>query len=350
MAFERPTLATIAERITQDIVGALGLTTPVLRHALSRLFAKAVAGAAHMLHGHLEFLSRQVFPDTSDREFLVRQAALFGLSLNAASFATGDVTFTGTNDTAIDEGTVVVRADGQRYATTALVTIAAGTATVAVTAALAGVDGSCDAGTALALEAVIAGVDSALVVAAGGLTGGSDEETLDSLRERFLARLRQPPHGGSAADYVVWAREVAGVTRAWCYPLEGGAGTVTVRFVRDDDASLIPDAGEVAAVQAHIDAVRPVTAAVTVVAPTAAPIAFTISIVPDTAANRAAVQAELADLLLHDASPGATIRRSRLEVAIGTADGIVDFTLTTPAADVTHTANQIATLGTITWT
>ena len=41
-------------------------------------------------------------------------------------------------------------------------------------------------------------------------------------------------------------------------------------LVRDDDASLIPDAGEVATVQAYIDSLRPVTASVTVVAPTAA--------------------------------------------------------------------------------
>jgi uncharacterized phage protein gp47/JayE len=78
---------------------------------------------------------------------------------------------------------------------------------------------------------------------------GSDEESTDELRARLLARLQNPPHGGNATDYEAWAKEVSGVTRAWSYPLELGAGTVTVRFVRDDDASPIPDAGEVAAVQ-----------------------------------------------------------------------------------------------------
>jgi uncharacterized phage protein gp47/JayE len=139
------------------------------------------------------------------------------------------------------------------------------------------------------------------------------------------------------------------VTRAWCYPLENGEGTVVVRFVRDDDAELIPSAAEVAVVQTYIDEVRPVTAKLTVAAPVAAPLAFTIAVTPDTTAVREAVQAELQDLLLRVAEPGATVLKSQIEVAIGTADGVTNFTLTTPSADATHSAGQMATMGAITW-
>ncbi|MGH9349377.1 MAG: baseplate J/gp47 family protein, partial [Vicinamibacterales bacterium] len=170
------------------------------------------------------------------------------------------------------------------------------------------------------------------------------------LRIRLLDRMRQPPHGGAAADYAMWAKDVAGVTRAWVYPLELGAGTVTVRFVRDDDAGgIIPDAGEVAAVQTYINERRPVTAAVTVVAPVAVPLAFTIEITPDTSAIRAAVQAELEDLLERDAEPGGTILLSQIKVAIGAAAGVDDFVVTVPAGNVAHSTGQIATMGTITW-
>jgi uncharacterized phage protein gp47/JayE len=106
---------------------------------------------------------------------------------------------------------------------------------------------------------------------------------------------------------VAWALTVAGVTRAWSYPLELGAGAVTVRFVRDNDgagAAIIPDSGEVAAVQAAIDALRPVTATVTVVAPVADALAFTIHVVPDTTLTRAAVTTELTNLLMADATRG----------------------------------------------
>ena len=48
-------------------------------------------------------------------------------------------------------------------------------------------------------------------------------------------------------------------------------------------------------VQAHIDQVRPVTAAVSVFACVAAPVDFSIEVSPDTAAIRTAVESELAD-------------------------------------------------------
>ena len=321
--------------------------------------------------------------------------------------ATGNVVAWGTNGTAIPQGTVLLHADGTSYKASAAATvatltawvgttaytvgalranggnvylcitagtsaasggptgtgtditdgtahwryIAAGSAAVAVAVACAaaGQDGNRDLGVALAFESPIAGVNAAATVSTGGLASGSDEETDAALRARVLERMQSPPHGGAASDYVAWAKEVAGVTRAWCYPLEGGAGTVTVRFVRDDDASLIPDAGEVTAVQTHINEVRPVTAVVTVAAPTAVALNFTIHVVPDNTSTRAAVQAELEDLLLREATPGGTILLSQIRGAVDDAEGVTDWTVTAPAANVTHTTGQLATFGTITW-
>jgi uncharacterized phage protein gp47/JayE len=349
MAFTRPTLAELVERIQQDFVSRLALVNPILRRSLVYVLSRVIAGAVHMLYGALEFLARQMFPDLSERAFLLRQGRLFGLTLNAATFATGNVTITGTNGAIIPAGTVLLHADGAAYATAAEVTIAGGTATAAVTAAAAGQDGNRAEGVTLSFESPIATVNATATVAAVGLASGTDEEDIEDFRTRVLERMRSPPHGGAASDYIAWAREVAGVTRAWCFPLEGGAGTVTVRFVRDDDASLIPDAGEVAAVQAHIDAVRPVTATVTVAAPTAVALNFTIHVVPDNSATRAAVEAELRDLLLRAAKPGGTILLSQIRGAVDDAAGVTDWSVTAPAADVTHTTAQMATFGAITW-
>lgn len=350
MAFERPTLAELVDRIESDFISRLSLNGAVLRRSLVRVLARVLAGASHMLHGHLDFLSRQLFPDTSEDEFLIRQGLLFGVERTAAEFATGDVDLTGTNGSVIPAGTVLLRSDGAEFVTEDEETISSGTATVTVTASLAGADGNCDEATTLSLESPIAGVDTAGSVASGGIAGGTDQESLEDYRERVLERMRSAPHGGASTDYVAWAKEVAGVTRAWVYPLQLGAGTVVVRFVRDDDASPIPDAGEVEEVQDYIDARRPVTAAVTVVAPVAEPLDVEVSITPDNSATRAAVEAELEDFLQREAEPGGTLLLSQILVAIGTAEGVEDFTLTSPAADVTHTTNQLATLGTVTFT
>lgn len=348
--FVRPTLPELVTRIEQDLISRLELVgSAMLRRAVARVLARVVAGAAHMMHGHLEFIAAQLFADTATGTFLVRLARLFGIDRTPAEFATGNATITGTNGTVIPIGTVLQRADGSTYTTNIEVTIALLTATVAVTAEIAGALANADAGAALAFESPIAGADATVLVAVGGLSDGTDEELDEALRVRLIARMRNPPMGGSASDYEAWALEVPGVTRAWVYPLELGAGTVVVRFVRDNDVgSIIPSGGEVTAVQTHIGLKRPVTAAVTVSAPTAAPLNYTVHIVPDNSTTRAAVTAELTDLLARG-EPGVTVLLSQNELAVGNAAGVTDFTLTVPAADVAHATGALATLGTITW-
>lgn len=107
--------------------------------------------------------------------------------------------------------------------------------------------------------------------------------------------------------------------------------------------------GEVQALEAYLDERRPVTADVQVFAPIDFPVAFTLTVVPDTAAVRAAVEAELEDLFQRVAEPGGVVYLSAIRTAIGTAAGIEDYTLTAPAADVTPGAGELATLGVVTW-
>lgn len=349
MAFARPTLTQLIERAQSDVETRLPGTQPRLRNSVLGVLARAHPGAVHGLYGHLDWIARQALPDTADAEFLERWASIWDVTRKAASFAAGPVTLTGTTGAVVPAGTRLTAADGQEVETDAEVTLAAGTATAQVTALAAGQAGNLAAGTALTLVSPVAGVNAQATVAAGGLVAGADAETDDALRTRLLARIQAQPHGGAEADYIAWALEVAGVTRAWVYPNELGLGTVTVRFVRDDDASIIPDAAEVAAVQAHLDALRPVTAGLTVVAPIAVPLDLTIHLTPNTSTVQAAVLAELADLLRREAEPGGTILISHIREAISLAAGETNHVLTAPVADVTHTTGQIATLGAITW-
>jgi uncharacterized phage protein gp47/JayE len=343
MPFSRPDLATLIARAEADIETRLPGADARLRRSNLNVLARVHSGAAHGLYGYLDWIARQVIYDTAETELLERWAGIWGIGRKPAAPATG------TNGTVIPAGTRLVRSDAAEFLVDAEATVSGGTAGVLLTADVAGQAGNTAAGSALSLATPIAGISADATVAAGGLTGGADIEADDLLRARFLARIRQPPHGGAAHDYVAWALEIEGVTRAWSYSAELGLGTVTVRFVRDDDVSPIPDAGEVAAVQAHIDTLRPVTAAVTVVAPVAVPMDFQIQLTPGTAAVKAAVEAELRDLLLREAEPGATILLSHIREAISIAAGETDHDLVSPAADVTHTTGQMATFGSITW-
>lgn len=350
MAFNRPTLQTLIDRAAADIETRLPGVDARARRSNLGVLARVHAGAVHALHGFLSWLAEQLMPDTAEAEYLDRWSSIWGVARIAAAQATGNVTLTGTNGTLIPTGTELQRADGTLYTTNADATIASGTATAAVTASEGGIVGNAAQNTTLSFVTPIVGVDSNATVAAGGLTGGTDQETDDALRARLLDRLQQPPHGGSSQDYIAWAKEVAGVTRAWCYPLAGGAGTVTVRFMTDDlTANGIPDVAKVNEVQAYINARRPVTAAVTVAAPTAVALAFTIQLTPATQTVKDAVAIELADLIRREAEPGGTLLLSHIREAISLAAGETNHVLSVPNADVVRATGEITTMGVITW-
>lgn len=349
MPISRPTLQELIERSRADIEARIPGADAHRGNSVLGSLARVHAGGMHGLYGFLVWIAKQIIPDTADAEYLERWASLWGVARLQPVAATGNLTITGTNGISVPAGTEFQTSDGIPYTVNAEVTVASGTATAAITAVTGGSTGNQVAGTNLTLATPIPGITSQATVASGGLTGGTDAEPDDSLRQRLVERVQTPPHGGRAEDYIAWAKEVSGVTRAWVYPQELGIGTVTVRFTRDDDASIIPDSAEVAAVQAYIDALRPVTADVTVVAPVAVPLNFTIQLTPGTQAVKDAVTAEIGDLLAREAEPGGTILISHIREAISIAAGETNHVLVVPAADVTHATGQIATMGTITW-
>jgi uncharacterized phage protein gp47/JayE len=349
MPFARPSLTDLIDRAQTDIESMLPGTDARLRRSNLNVIARMHAAGLHGLYGYLDWLAKQIMEDTADSVFLDRYAGIWGVLRLPAAFASGNVTLTGNEDVVVPAGTAMQRGDGAEFTTTADATVVAGVATVPVAALVAGVAGNAATGTQMRIVQPVPGVASAGVVGSGGLALGADAEADDALRARILERIQQPPMGGSASDYVAWAKQVPGVTRAWCYPIEDGPGTVVVRFVRDNDVSMIPDGPAVADVQAHIDELRPVTAQLTVMAPVAVPLDMAITLTPNTAAVRTAVQAELADVLRREAFPGGTILLSHLREAISVAAGESNHVLTAPIADVLHEPGEMPVLGDITF-
>ncbi|MEM7308915.1 MAG: baseplate J/gp47 family protein [Planctomycetota bacterium] len=349
MPFERPLLADLKAQAKQEVASRLSLGALLPRSPLGAL-AVVQAGQAHMLHGHLAFLALQLFPDTAEGPYLERLAGTWKVTRKPATFAAGAVDLTGTAGATAPAGTKLVRADGVEYELDAAVVLAGpGAGTGQLTASTAGELGEADAGVELTLSSPIAGVSSTATVGTGGLGGGEDEESDDDLRARLLQRIQNVPEGGSAADYVRWALEVAGITRAWTLPGHFGAGTVGVMVVEDDETDILPDAAKLAEVQAYLEERRPVTAAVTAFAPTLVNLDPEIQLTPSNATVQEAVESALRDLILLEAKPGGTLALSRITEAISNAEGETDHTLVSPTAAVTVEAGQLLTLGTVTW-
>jgi uncharacterized phage protein gp47/JayE len=348
MTFTRPSPFEIRERLASEIAVALPGADPRLRRSVEGILVRMTAIASHELHGHLDWITRQILPDTADDDVLERHASIWGITRIPAAPATGPVTFTGTPGATVPAATELRRGDDARYLLNADATIdGGGSATGTVTAVQAGAAGNTPAAAALTLLSPVVGVAPGAVVAAGGLAAGADAEADDALRARLLLRIQTPPAGGAARDYEAWALAVAGVERVWVLPLHLGLGTVGITFLTTGGA--VPGAPLVAAVQAAIDLVRPVTANVTVFAPATQAVNLTIDLSTDTVAIRAAILAELVDFFRREAQPAGTVRVSRISAAISAAAGEFSHVLSVPAADVVLPTGTIAVLGTVTW-
>lgn len=349
MPFERSTLPELRSAAESEVATRTGLGT-LLPRSVAIALARVAAGFAHHCLGFVAFAIDQVLPDRADGTNLERHASLRNVTRKPATPATGSVTFVGSESIVVPAGTELQRADGELYTTDADATVTGGTATAGVTASAAGISGNDVAGQVLSLTSPIGGIDSTATVAVGGITGGLDRESDEDLRARVLAVWRNPPQGGALQDYELAALEVAGVTRAWALRWHFGAGTVGVTFLLDNDpTSIVPDAADVALVQAAIDLMAAATANAIVFAPGTVPLNPLISLTPDTGSIRAAVEDELEGMLRREAAPGVTIPLSKIVEAISHAVGEESHVLNWPREDVTAAAGEIVVLGSIVW-
>lgn len=258
MAFKVPTLRELIKQMTEDAERESG--SAQLRMSNLRVLPKVFAFAVYGLYAYIRYIAAQLFADTAEDEYLIRQASIQGLYLQPG-------------------------------------------------------------------------------------------ESMKSLKQRLLDRLRNPPRGGTASDYVYWAKEIEGVTRAWCFPKEQGIGTVVVRFCTDGlTENGIPTEGKVAEVQAHIEENAPIPASITVVAPQAQVVNFTISdLLPSNDTIKEKIKAELEALLIREGAPGQILYRSHIEQAISSVDGEENHVLVSPSDDVVCGNTKVLVMGEVSY-
>jgi uncharacterized phage protein gp47/JayE len=370
MPFARPTLTALRNTAIQDITtsGVPGLDG-LLRNAVLRVLAWVMAGLAYSVYGYIDWVARQSVPFTATDEYLHAWAALVGIYQKDATPASGYAQFTGATALVLPAGAGCTRQDGTPYTTTADGTIdATGVMVVPITAAVMGAGTNADAGVAIAIDSPIPGINSGGVTVTA-LTGGADQETQDELRTRMLFRYAQPPQGGAASDYIDWALEVPGCSRAFVEPQGYGPGTVIVFPMFDEansahggfpqgtdgaasEETRAPTAsGDQLAVADHIWPVQPVTALVFVAAPVPFPIDVHLeSLDPATAETQAAIVASLHDAFLVLGDVAGTIYPSQLYQAISQTVGVNHFTMLQPAELVTAGPGQLPVMGILTVT
>lgn len=377
MALIRPTLSELIETIRSDADAILGGVDSRLERSLVEVVLLAQSGALHGAYGFLQQLADDLFPDSATAVALERWAGIFGISRGPATFAQGwagsEEPLTGI----VPLGAVLRRADGREFERVdtgilpdgselftgaAAVTFAAlglpgsGWA-VPVRAVESGAAGNTAIGASLSFVSPIAGVPP-IVEALLGLAGAVDSEPDAALRARVLARLQNPPQGGTAAEYEAWALAAATaddpITRAFVRAPPSGSNVVTIYIV--DDGGGIPSANPptptaqaVTNALAAIDERRPLSADRNVLAPTFVAITPTIELSPDTPEGRTAIENELDSFLIDNHEPGQEIPISILQAVISTAAGGADARWVSPTTNYTPAPAEYHYRGAITW-
>ena len=129
MAFTRPTLPTLLERARGDIDARMPGADSRLRRSALDVLARTHAGGVHGLYGYLDSIALNALPDTATDTWLLRWAAILGVTPKAATAAEGVVIASGVSGSVIPSGTELQRADGVEYVTTAEATIIDASAT-----------------------------------------------------------------------------------------------------------------------------------------------------------------------------------------------------------------------------
>lgn len=384
MPYSRPTLTQLREQVMQDINSSPLGVNGFLRFAVLKILGWAQAAMAYLHYGYIDWISKQSVPWTASDEFLTGWAALVGVYQEDATFASGPVTFTGTQGSQILAGTIFnCKSNGLTYISTATATVDSTlTASVPMECQTAGSAGNLAAGTPMSLSSPISGIVSTSgVVGTAGIDGGSDQESPDNFRSRALEEYANPPQGGDRADYIEWMKAVNGVTRAWVAPHAAGAGTVVCYFMMDEteaanegfpqgangvssaeprDTAATGDQLEVANALFNE---QPVTALVYSCAPIKTPVDFAITGLgaDNTEAMQAAIKAALSEMFIQQANVGGTVNPDTgaaygsIEPSVWFAtleavSGLSQFSVPTPASSIMPTAGQLFVLGNCTFT
>jgi uncharacterized phage protein gp47/JayE len=230
-----------------------------------------------------------------------------------------------------------------------------------VTSTIAGSAGNQESGAQFTLLNTMPGVSSTSYVNQNGITGGADVESDDQFRDRVLYRVRNP-----VAHFSVQAIEdilysIAGITRVWVLPITPSAGHVTIYYVRDNDANIIPSPADLIAVRDQIPTPAELPEANIIVdAPTPLPINFNFaSITPDTQGMRTAITGALTQFFQESVAIGKKLNpintinvnqyTKPIQTAVDTQTGqsLIDFSLTLPAGSIAVTDTELPVLGTV---
>lgn len=304
--------------------------------------ALAPAAMEHsLLYIDMQTLEREMFADTASREYLIKHAAERGLEPKEATKAVWHAK--------IEPKELYVQ-NGERFSSESLnlsVISKESEGVYRLECETAGEVGNV-LDQKLKPIGYINGLRSATLTDL--VDAGTDEESTEEFRARYLAVLRKPATSGNAQEYYNWAMSIDGVGAAKIYPLADGPGTVKVVITNAEkkaaSAQLVNDVYE------YIESVRPIGAAVTVKSAEELEVNIAAMVTLATGENLASVvnkfEIAVTDYLESVAYSATKIPLTMIGKILLDTEGVSDYTdltLNGSAVNVAVSDDQVAVLG-----
>ena len=311
----------------------------------------ALAAQVYALYVQADWVTRQAFPQTAEGEYLDYHAQLRSLERKPALPAQGTVRFTAgeaaQSDRSIPQGTVCMTAGLVRFATTQAAVLPAGelTVDVPVQALEPGTAGNVSAQTVVSMAVAPMGIASCTNPQA--FAGGADGEGDEELRARVLDTFRRLPNGANAAFYEQGALSFDQVAAATVIPRPRGVGSVDVIV-----STLAGTPGEelLEQLQDHFDQRREIAVDVQVKAPTPVTVNVAVQVKAKGGWDKTQVLDQVEEALegwFDGKLLGQDVLLARLGSLIYGCDGVENYTISAPTADLAVDADELPVLGTL---
>lgn len=306
------------------------------------------------------------FAQTTSGDYLDMRAEEHGVFRKSAVHATGQIKITGTVGKTIYSGLQVsTEADSYsaiaavQFITTMDVSIGSnGTVLAPIKAIIAGESGN------IAVNKIVLLLQSNSYISSvtnmDATTGGTNEESDDALKTRYLEYVRTPGTSGNIQDYRQWALAVSGVSAVHVIPLWNGPGTVKVIILGPDKlpatSVLVKNVQDYISPDNNGSRQAPIGASVTVVSATSIYISVDAVVILDnssvsTIEIKEKFTAALITYLASIAFSTDTVRIARIGGILIDQIGVIDYTKLTingGTSNIVTTEAQVVIAGEVT--